>query len=86
MALATMPEDLRAHIEAKLEDVLKLLDEIEKRLISVEAQVKATAPLPTQVRELWHDFNQVRQTVVLLVEELEQRMPVANPTKRRGSS
>jgi len=78
MPLAPMPEDLKARV-AEANDLLRAF---ELRLAEMEANIKNAEVLATGVKELRHDFNNVRLVINALMTEIDQRDPVP-PRKGR---
>jgi hypothetical protein len=72
MPLAPMPEDLKARVAEGNE----LLRTFERRLAELETTAKNAETFTTGVKELRHDFNNVRSVIVALMTEIDQRDPV----------
>lgn len=72
MGVAPMPDDLQARVA----DGHRLLKALEERLAVMEANAKNLEALTTGVKELRHDFNNVRLVINVLMAEIDQRDPV----------
>jgi hypothetical protein len=73
----TMPEDLAARIrenEAALDAIVERLKEFEQRQAS-NAQ---------DLARLRHDFNNVHMAVRVLMEEVDERVPVPGPGPKKA--
>lgn len=78
MSLAPMPDDLKARVA----EANELLRTFEKRLAEMEANTKNLELLASGIKELRHDFNNVRLVINALMTEIDQRDPV--PPARKG--
>jgi len=78
-----MPEDLRRRvIEAN-----DLLEALERRAAALESGTKAQLESMTlEVKQLRHDFNNMRQVINVLMAEIEARDPVENKPSKEGPS
>jgi len=78
-----MPEDLRRRvIEAN-----DLLEALERRAAALESGTKAQIESMTlEVKQLRHDFNNMRQVINVLMAEIEARDPVENKPSKEGPS
>jgi hypothetical protein len=78
-----MPEDLRRRvIEAN-----ELLEVLERRASALESGTKAQIESMTlEVKQLRHDFNNMRMVINVLMAEIEARDPVENKPSKEGPS